>query len=200
MPIVHFEREQLTSTAWKNGGGRTREIVRMPAGSSMDTFDWRASIADITADGPFSAFVGFDRVIVLLSGDGVYLRSNDGTIDHRLDEPLAPFAFDGERAIEASLIGGSSSDFNIMTRRATMHGDVRVVVGHDTLVASSAGLLLAARGTWDVRSMGDGPPACSLSSNCGLWWDGESLAWEVVPHAADDALIAVHVLPHPART
>lgn len=150
MPIVRFEREQLTSTAWKNGGGRTREIVRMPAGSSMDTFEWRASIADITGDGPFSAFAGFDRVIVLLSGDGVYLRSNDGTMDHRLDEPLAPFAFGGESAIEASLIGGASSDFNIMTRRAT-----------------------------------------------GLWWDGESLAWEVAPHTADDALIAVHVLPQP---
>jgi environmental stress-induced protein Ves len=195
MSIVRFERDQLASTAWKNGGGRTREIVRMPAGSTMDTFDWRASIADITADGPFSTFAGFDRVIVLLSGDGVHLRSSDGTIDHRLDEPLVPFAFAGERAIEASLIGGTSSDFNIMTRRATMHGDVRVAVGNETLAAGSAGLLFAARGTWGVRTMGGAPASFSLPSNCGLWWDGESLGWEVAPRTAGDALIAVHVTP-----
>src|SRR5665213_3118440 len=104
MPIVSFEREQLASTPWKNGGGRTREIVRLPNGSALDSFDWRASIADITADGPFSTFGGFDRVIVLLSGAGARLRSSDGAIDHRLDEPLIPCAFAGESAIEASLI------------------------------------------------------------------------------------------------
>ena len=89
----------------EEGGGRTREIVRGRRMSSMDAFDWRASIADIVADGPFSAFVGFDRVIVLARRR----RSPAGgptfrTIDHRLDEPLMPFAFDGESAIEASLL------------------------------------------------------------------------------------------------
>ncbi|HTE46728.1 MAG TPA: HutD family protein, partial [Gemmatimonadaceae bacterium] len=106
MPIFSFEREQLVPTAWKNGGGRTREIVRLPSGSALDSFDWRASIADIEADGPFSTFGGIDRVIVLLGGAGVCLRSSDGAIDHRLDESLVPYAFAGESAIEASLIAG----------------------------------------------------------------------------------------------
>ncbi|MGH7617845.1 MAG: HutD/Ves family protein, partial [Gemmatimonadaceae bacterium] len=106
MRIV-FERDQLPATPWKNGAGRTREIVRMPLESRMDDFSWRASIAELSADGPFSTFDGVDRVIILLNGAGVHLRSADGAVDHRLDTPLAPFAFAGETAISASLIGGA---------------------------------------------------------------------------------------------
>lgn len=196
--VTRFEREQLTSTAWKNGGGSTREIVRLPAGSTMDSFDWRASIADITADGPFSTFAGFDRVIVLLSGAGVRLWSSDGTVDHRLDEPLIPYAFAGETAIEASLIGGASTDFNVMTRRAATRADLRVVVADETLATSSAGLLFAARGTWRVQPGGDASSSkssYSLPPSGGLWWNGESLAWHVTPTAVSDALIALRVLP-----
>jgi environmental stress-induced protein Ves len=37
-------------------GGETREIISWPQGAAE--FDWRASIATIAADGPFSAFPG----------------------------------------------------------------------------------------------------------------------------------------------
>ena len=39
---------------WKNGGGQTTEIVVHPAGATLAEFDWRVSIADVDADGPFS--------------------------------------------------------------------------------------------------------------------------------------------------
>ena len=198
MPIVPFAREDLVATAWKNGGGRTREIVRVPAGSSMDTFDWRASIAEITAGGPFSTFAGCDRVLVLLSGDGVHLRSTDANIGHRLSEPLTPFAFAGESQIEASLIGGASSDFNVMTRRATTHADVQVVVSNQTLPACSAGVLFAARGQWDVRSFEDDSRAFRLEANTGLWWSGESSAWKLMPRMPTARMIAVGVTASPS--
>lgn len=191
MPIVQFERGHLVPTAWKNGGGRTLEIVRMPKGSDMDTFEWRASIAEISADGPFSTFVGVDRVLVLLSGDGARLRSRDGKIDHRLVEPLKPFVFAGETPIEASLIGGPSSDFNMMTRRSTTRADVCVVTGRRTLSACSSGVLFAAQGSWDVRSIENESRSFALETNSGLWWNNELLAWEFTPRAATDALIAV---------
>jgi environmental stress-induced protein Ves len=57
---------------WKNGGGQTTEIA-VSAGASLADFDWRVSIAEINADGPFSAFAGVDRTLVLLSGAGVRL-------------------------------------------------------------------------------------------------------------------------------
>src|SRR6516164_3236854 len=101
---ILFQRDQLASTPWKNGGGVTREIVRIPVDSGMNDFRWRASIAELAASGPFSAFEGVDRVLVLLSGEGVHLQSSDGSINHRLDTVLEPFAFAGERAISASLL------------------------------------------------------------------------------------------------
>lgn len=193
MPIVRFDMERLVRTAWKNGGGTTRELVRVPEGSSMETFDWRASIAEISADGPFSTFVGVDRVLVLLSGDGVQLRSLDGSIDHSLTEPLVPFEFAGESRIDASLIGGASSDFNVMTRRATTRSEVRVISGSQTIAKCSAGVLLAARGNWEVRSTESELLVYSLDAGSGLWWSGESVAWTLTPRVASDAIIAARI-------
>jgi uncharacterized protein len=187
---VLFERDQLTPAPWKNGGGVTREIVRMPARSQIDDFSWRASIAELSAGGPFSTFEGVDRVIVLLSGAGVHLRSSDGAVDHMLGTPLAPFAFAGESDISASLIGGSSSDFNILTRRGTTNADVRVVRAIERLASSRAGVLFAAQGAWSVRS---GEATYALPESGGIWWEGESETWDLVPERAAGALIAVRV-------
>ena len=48
-------------TPWKNGGGLTREVAAFPANASMADFDWRISIADVAAAGPFSRFENVDR-------------------------------------------------------------------------------------------------------------------------------------------
>ena len=32
---------------WKNGGGITCEIARRPQGSSLESFDWRVSVATV---------------------------------------------------------------------------------------------------------------------------------------------------------
>jgi environmental stress-induced protein Ves len=191
MGITTFDRARLAPTAWKNGGGRTYEIARAPMSSTMDTFDWRVSIADISADGPFSTFVGVDRVLVLLGGGGVYLQSRDGTVDHRLTEPLVPFAFVGETPIDAALVTGPSTDFNVMTRRATTRADVQVVIGDGRLGESSAGVIFAARGSWDVRSS---ETSFALEPDHGLWWDGETLELELRPRTVDSTLISVRVL------
>src|SRR5436853_5944959 len=55
-------------TTWKNGGGRTTEIAAYPPDAGLEHFAWRASIADIERSGPFSAFAGIDRTLVLLQG------------------------------------------------------------------------------------------------------------------------------------
>src|SRR5688572_185634 len=99
---------------WKNGGGTTRDIAVSPPGASLDTFDWRLSLAQVDRDGPFSRFDNVDRTIVLLSG-AMTLHERDRRIDLARNEP---FAFAGERAIEATVAGGSTLDFNVMTRRA----------------------------------------------------------------------------------
>lgn len=43
---------------WKNGGGETVEIAIFPADASVETFEWRISMATVANDGPFSIFPG----------------------------------------------------------------------------------------------------------------------------------------------
>ncbi|MGP4884984.1 HutD family protein, partial [Klebsiella pneumoniae] len=52
--MVPFQLSTLPVTPWKNGGGETREIICVPAPDAP--FLWRASIATLQADGPFSPF------------------------------------------------------------------------------------------------------------------------------------------------
>ncbi len=59
---------------------------------------------------------------MLLDGDGVRLRAPDGGLDHRLDQRWQPLAFAGEVAVDCSLLGGTSTDFNLMLRRGPLAG------------------------------------------------------------------------------
>lgn len=105
---------------WKNGGGATAEIAIGPPGASVaGGFDWRLSIASVASDGPFSSFAGYDRLITLLSGDGMVLRL-DAREEHRLDRAFQPYAFAGERATTCRLLGGPCEDLNLMVARARL--------------------------------------------------------------------------------
>jgi environmental stress-induced protein Ves len=108
-----FRSVDYVARPWKNGGGTTRDIAVSPPGASLDTFDWRLSLAQVDRDGPFSRFDNVDRTIVVLSG-AMTLHERERRIDLLRNEP---FAFEGERAIEATVAGGSTLDFNVMTRR-----------------------------------------------------------------------------------
>ena len=98
---------------WKNGAGWTSEILKVPA---SDDWDWRLSIAEIEADAPFSAFPGVERELVLLSGNGLRLRFDDGAA-HDLLPPHDRLRFAGERAAFGELIDGPTRDFNLMWKR-----------------------------------------------------------------------------------
>lgn len=193
MSATRFALADIVPTPWKNGGGATREIACWPPGTGLDSFDWRISVATIAADGAFSVFAGIDRSITLLSGDGVLLHGEHGT--HRLDQPLVPFAFAGETPIRATLLGGASEDFNVMTRRGRCRADVKVwryaVDGPST--PPHAALLLAVQGDWRCAVAGDAPTL--LTPGSGLWWSHAaarpSISVQPQPRADDPALLAV---------
>jgi len=88
--ITPFTLASLPVTPWKNGAGETREIVSIPSADAP--FLWRASIATLAQDGPFSLFPGVDRVIMLLGDAGLLPRCAD--LLHRL-EPGVPWVFPG---------------------------------------------------------------------------------------------------------
>ncbi|MDM0107236.1 HutD family protein [Variovorax sp. J22R24] len=183
-----FDIASLSAAPWKNGGGVTREIVCSPAGAGMEGFDWRVSIATIDKPGPFSAFAGVDRVIMLLDGAGVRLRSHDGRIDYRLEVPHAPFAFGGDVALDCELLGGASTDFNVMSRRGRLHAKVRVLREGGDVAPVGRGLLLALAGRWRFNDID-----CEPGS--GVWWDGEIRQWQATTSDADAAMVAVRLEP-----
>jgi hypothetical protein len=123
LPAHDYRRER-----WRNGLGWTREILRWPEGA--EDWDWRLSIAEIEQDGPFSAFPGVERELVLLRGHGVRLRFDDGEIREALP-PHGRVRFAGERAVQGELIDGPTHDFNLMWRRDQVEADLwhRPLVG-----------------------------------------------------------------------
>ena len=107
---------------WKNGGGVTAEIWKAtaPDGAML----WRLSIADVAGDGPFSAFPGIDRWIMVIEGKGMELRISDlGT--RRVERPFEPLAFSGDAKTDCRLINGPIRDFNFMVARDHAQGDLR---------------------------------------------------------------------------
>ncbi|WP_326706366.1 HutD family protein [Streptomyces cyaneofuscatus] len=128
-----------TPAPWKNGGGLTREVVTAPAGT--DGFDWRVSLADVTADGPFSLFPGIDRTLTVVEGAGMDLVV--GGEHHIVDEPLWPHDFPGDRPTDGFLLSGPVVNLNVMYRRGRTRAETAVVCGTVRLMAPPGGAVLA---------------------------------------------------------
>lgn len=100
--------DKRVTMPWKNGGGITHEILRR----DMDgTLLFRLSIAEVASDGPFSAFPGLTRILTVLRGAGLVLRTPEGVIEAR---QLAPVRFSGDLAVDCSRIAGDVTDFNVI--------------------------------------------------------------------------------------
>ena len=98
---------------WKNGGGVTRELLRVPADAAQD-WTLRISVADIAADGPFSPFPGITRWFAVLAGAGVRLNFPDHALN--LTPHDLPLCFDGADAPGCTLLEGATRDLNVMVR------------------------------------------------------------------------------------
>ncbi len=182
-----FDLQTLPAMAWKNGGGVTREIVREPTGASLEDFDWRVSVADIAAAGPFSRFVGIDRYLLLLEGDGVNLTSTEAGMDVNLLADDTVLAFSGDVDMSSQLLGGVVRDFNVMTKRGVWQAQVEVWAEVASIQAQ-AGLVLQTRG--QARCLFSESDAI-FNTGQGSWWQGQmaSLHWQ--PLSADAKAIVV---------
>jgi environmental stress-induced protein Ves len=128
------------ATPWRNGGGVTREVAAFPPGAGMDAFAWRVSLADVAADGPFSAFPGVDRLLTVIEGSGLVLDLDGRLLALGVNSP--PIAFAGETPVEARLIQGPIRDLNVMLRRGVWRAEVSWSVS-GALIAPPDGPLLA---------------------------------------------------------
>ena len=129
-----IRKSSFTATPWKNGGGVTHEVMRVPARG--DSFRWRVSVAHIDASGPFSDFAHYHRKMVLLRGTGVALKFADGS--HRELRQIGELVeFDGGVPTYCELLGGPCVDLNLMVSKST-HAEARVeAVGEGFLVRGS---------------------------------------------------------------
>ena len=129
-------------TPWKNGGGETVEIAVHPPGAALDGFDWRISTALVATDGPFSAFSGIDRTLVVLTGAGLELAIG-AAAPVRLTADSAPFAFPADAPCTGRLLGGPVTDLNVMTRRGIfVHAVRRLALGGPATLDAKGGTVL----------------------------------------------------------
>ena len=137
IPANEYRRER-----WRNQLGWTREIAR---GGDGDDWNWRLSIAEIERDAAFSTFPGVDRELVLLAGNGLRLRFDDGEVA-LLQPPHDRHRFAGERAVTGELVDGPTHDFNLMWRRDRVDADLwhRPLVGPMVIFAEP-------QSTWAVH-------------------------------------------------
>jgi environmental stress-induced protein Ves len=142
MQLIRFA--DLDPVPWRNGGGLTREIATAPYDGKSDSFRWRVSIADVTSEGPFSAFEEVDRQLVLVEGAGMVI-SVDGK-PHLLSL-FDVLAFPGDAPCVGTLVDGPTRDLNVMTRRGEAAAAIQIVSvpgGHAVRAEAEAERLVVA--------------------------------------------------------
>lgn len=146
---------------WRNGGGRTRELL---AGPDPSHWRFRVSVAEIDADGPFSVFAGVQRWFAVVEGAGVEL-----TIDGRREQVTSkssPLPFAGGAVTACRLLDGPTLDLNLMLRNVVGRM-VAAVVGREWQPAMpQCGFFSASAGHCSV----DGKRT-ELRSHALLWFE-----------------------------
>jgi environmental stress-induced protein Ves len=132
------------ATPWRNGGGVTREV----ATDGASPFRWRVSLADVAADGPFSPFPGYRRIITVVRGAGMRLVVDGApTVVPR----YRPFAFPGDAVTTCELLDGPVMDLNAIS---VDEASVRVVAMSAPLAVPLGALVVVLEGTASVRATG----------------------------------------------
>ena len=139
--------DHITPQRWRNGGGSTQELLTWP---SADHWAIRISVAQIEANGPFSAYPGIERWFAVVHGEGVVLRF--GPSENVRRPTTQPLRFNGDAAPDCELLSGATPDLNLMVRDDAGRGDMQLVMAgkpwmcHATLravyAAESATLLV----------------------------------------------------------
>jgi environmental stress-induced protein Ves len=125
-------REKYKRLTWKNGLGFTDEVAIHPEGSDLKRGDfiWRVSSARIEQSSPFSLFPEHDRVLVILTGNGVKLThtfAGEGSEESTELPAFFPYEFPGDVPSRCELISGPVTDLSVFFRKGTVEALVDVV-------------------------------------------------------------------------
>ena len=174
----------MPASPWRNGGGVTRELTVWPA---QGEWQWRMSVAEVQADGPFSNFAGVKRWFAVLSGEGVRLRlgAQAPYEEHALTTDSAPFCFDGALPVDCTLIDGATQDFNLMLRADHARAQMQRIFGSLQTVGNSPCTVAV----WS----GDAGATLWLGQEC-THVSPHTLAWQALPAKAMLKVLASNAL------
>jgi environmental stress-induced protein Ves len=175
---------------WRNGGGLTRELLAWPDAAAWQV---RISVADIDADGPFSAYPGVQRWFTVLKGAGVELTVGNDV--QRLERGDAPLCFAGEAPSTCRLLDGSTQDLNLMLRQAT--GEMAITTDGQAWAPNAAqcGLFTAVAGRCEAGAQALDLPAYAL-----LWFDAAPSSLRFTAAQRPAALIGWWLAASPGGT
>jgi len=120
--IELLEKENLKTVPWKNGLGLTSEIAIFPKAADFHDgdFEWRVSCAQVSAPNRFSQFIGYDRALTIVRGDGLILNGENLL-------PRAVQYFSGSDKVDCQMIGSPVLDLGIIYKK----GEYTVELQHD---------------------------------------------------------------------
>jgi environmental stress-induced protein Ves len=193
MRWTRIQAAEIPAMPWKNGGGSTVELFVDPPGATLaEGFAWRLSTADVGSSGPFSAFPGIARTLLLLEGAGFWLDFGErGAVD--LLEPLVPVRFQGDWPATATLVGGPCRDLNLMVDPARCAAELRVRHLDRPLrleLTTPVTLAFVARGTLAVPELG-----LHLGQRHALRVDGGEGTLQLVPGYGGASAVLVGLTP-----
>ncbi len=102
---------EMIKLPWKNGLGLSSEIAIHPATAKFpaDDFHWRLSCAEVSSANTFSEFSGFDRILTVWKGNGLFINGIKAS-------PLVPFYFSGNGIASCKLINSEVIDLGLIYR------------------------------------------------------------------------------------
>ncbi|SOZ19469.1 HutD/Ves family protein [Cupriavidus taiwanensis] len=129
---------------WKNGGGFTRLLAELDN-------EWRVSLANVDANGPYSRFEGMTRLSLVIEGNGVVLRSEDAVValEHHV-----PTLYDGSLDWTASLLDGPVVALNIMAHTGRYLPSASILTTQMTLRQGTAAAILSGHSRCTLRLAG----------------------------------------------
>lgn len=109
---VILRQAEQTVSHWS--GGSTRQLAIAPADSELAqrNFRWRFSAASVEQDGAFSAFAGYQRLLMLREGYGLQLTVEQHQL--QLNGPTYLARFSGSASTTGRLLAGPVGDLNLI--------------------------------------------------------------------------------------
>lgn len=133
--VLRLDPKTYRRTPWKNGGGVTIDVADAYApGAEPGSWSgmlWRLGHTRILVPAPFSDLSGFDRILTVIGGRGLWLDS-EGGISLDVREPFSPVRFRGEDRIVSRLEAGPVTVLNLLADRAKYTIDVSILAAGAT--------------------------------------------------------------------